>query len=148
MERPMKTLQLIVIGCLVWGVNCSEKQDSEVMEQPATDFELADVVTAKDNIETVCVVCHSPSADPDDRLAPPLEIVKRNYLAETSSKEEFTTKMVDFILRPTAEQSMLHSDVEEYGLMDPVGFSEADIRAIVEFIYENDLEKPDWLIDN
>ena len=69
-------------------------------------------------------------------------------MAESANKEEFVEKMVQFILYPNAEQSMLHSDVEQYGLMDPVGFSEEDVRAIAEYIYENELEKPDWLMDN
>ncbi|MBO6793565.1 MAG: hypothetical protein JJ895_06625 [Balneolaceae bacterium] len=111
------------------------------------DFEITEVVSAKEHIETVCYVCHSPTAAPDDRLAPPLEIAKRNYLAKTDSREEFVDKMVQFILMPTAEQAMLHSDVEQYGIMDPVGFSEQDVREIAEYIYDNKLEKPSWLKD-
>jgi hypothetical protein len=53
--------------------------------------------------------------------------------------------MVQFILYPTANQSLMHSDVEQYGLMDPVGFSKEEIREIAEFIYDTNLEKPDWL---
>jgi len=143
----MKALNLVFIGCLIWGISCTSKTEkTEVAE--SNDFELMEIVSVKENIETVCYVCHSPTAPPDDRLAPPLEIAKRNYLAETETREEFVEKMVQFILKPTAEQSVLHSDVEQYGLMDPVGFSEEDIRAIAEYVYDNDLEKPDWLMDN
>ncbi len=144
----MKVTSLIVIAFLILSSACTSKPEATVENNSTDGFELAEVVTAKENIETVCNACHSPTAPPDDRFAPPLEIAKRNYLAETGSKEEFVDKMVQFILYPTAEQSMLHSDVEQYGLMDPVGFSEEDVRAIAEYIYENELEKPDWLLDN
>ena len=143
----MKATSIIVIAFLILSGACTNKPDANI-ETANTDFELAEVVTAKENIETVCYACHSPTASPDDRFAPPLEIAKRNYIAETANKDEFVDKMVQFILYPSAEQSVLHSDVEQYGLMDPVGFSEKDVRAIAEYIYDNELEKPDWLIDN
>lgn len=143
----MKATSLILTAFLLVFSACSQKQEATV-DTMETDFEMVEMTTAKMNLEEVCNVCHSPTAAPDDRLAPPMEIVKRNYISLTNSKEEFSEKMVQFILRPSAEQSELHSDVEEFGLMDPVGFSEADIREIAEYIYDNELEKPDWLMDN
>ena len=143
----MKHISIIVFVMFMWGTACTNKPDAE-KDTTYTEFELAEVVSAKENIETVCYACHSPSASPDDRFAPPLEVAKRNYLSDTAGRDEFVEKMVQFVLYPTAEQSVLHSDVEQYGLMDPVGFSEDDVRAIAEYIYDNELEKPDWLLDN
>lgn len=142
----MKVLHICLIGMLIWSVNCAPKEQEVSHAEPMVpDFEIENVVTAKQNVETVCLACHHPTASPQDRLAPPLIIAKRNYLAKTNSREEFVNKMVKFILYPTQEESMLHSDVEQYGLMDPVGFSEEDVRAIAEYIYDTNLEKPDWL---
>ena len=137
-------ISFIILGLLA---SCGNK--NETAEQPESNqlIEEIQVMNAKETIETVCYVCHSPTAAPDDRLAPPLEIAKRNYLAETSTRVEFVDAMVEFILRPTEEQSMLHSDVEQFGLMDPLGLSEEEIRAIAEYIYDTKLEKPDWLVD-
>lgn len=146
-EGTMKSLHFIVISCIVWGLACESKSKQQAELGATSEFEVAEVATARDNIETVCNMCHSPTAAPDNRLAPPLEIAKRNYLAATQTKEEFVDKVVQFILYPTAEQAMLHSDVEEFGVMDPVGFSEEDVRAIAVYMYENDLEKPSWLKD-
>ncbi len=146
-EGTMKSLHFILISCIVWGMACEPKAKQQAELSDNSEFELSEVATARDNIETVCNMCHSPTAAPDKRLAPPLEIVKRNYLAATQSKEEFVDKVVQFILYPSAEQAMLHSDVEEFGVMDPVGFSEEDVRAIAIYIYENELEKPSWLKD-
>jgi uncharacterized membrane protein len=142
----MRALILIAAFLLVCASGCSnaEKQPSTT-EAQSTDYELAQNVTAKEHIETVCLVCHSPTQPPEGRIAPPLEIVKRNYLEQTGSREEFINTMVDFIIYPNAEQAKLHSDVEQYGIMDPVGFSEQDVRKIATYIYDNDLDKPDWL---
>ena len=134
------------MGVLLCSAGCTNQQNKSAdVEIQGSEFEISSVITARQNVETVCYVCHSPTASPEDIIAPPLEIPKRNYLAKTSTKEEFVQKMVQFILNPSAEQSIMHSDVEQYGLMDPVGFSKDDIRAIAEYIYETDLPKPDWL---
>ena len=136
----------ILIGLLMWGVACSNtKQEKQNEEMQNVDLVISEMVNAKQNVETVCLACHHPSASPDDRIAPPLEIAKRNYLASTNSEEAFVEKMVQFILNPNAEQSLMHSDVEQYGLMDPVGFSKQDVQEIAEYIYNTDLEKPAWL---
>jgi cytochrome c553 len=139
--------QMLIFLSILLAFSCAKKEeDSTTTNQPVQELELPPVSTARQNIEAVCYVCHSPNQGPDERIAPPLEIPKRNYLASTNSRDEFVDKMVQFILNPTAQQSLMHSDVEQYGLMDPVGFSEQEVREIAEYIYDNDLERPDWLI--
>tara|TARA_Y100001935_G_scaffold193913_1_gene162014 strand:- start:30055 stop:30390 length:336 start_codon:yes stop_codon:yes gene_type:complete len=100
---------------------------------------------AKQMVGTMCENCHHPTASPDDRLAPPLEIAKRNYLAISDDKADFVNSVTKFVIAPSKEKAQLHSDVEEFGVMDPLGYSEAEIRAIAIYIYETELEKPDWL---
>ena len=144
----MKTLHTILVSCLILGISCTPKSTQQEKQTAADNpIESIKFANAREQIETVCIVCHSATAMPDKRFAPPLEIAKRNYLAQTETKQEFVDKMVRFILNPTVEQSLLHSDVEQFGVMDPVGFSQEDVTAIAEFIYETNLEKPSWLLD-
>lgn len=141
----MKGLVIVVLAVLL-SLSCVKKEeDTQPINMQSPTLQLPPVSTALQNIEEVCYVCHSPDAGPQNRIAPPLEIAKRNYLSSTNSRGEFVDKMVQFILYPTANQSLMHSDVEQYGLMDPVGFSKEEIREIAEFIYDTNLEKPDWL---
>lgn len=102
-------------------------------------------VTAQEIVENVCFSCHHPTSRPDNRLAPPLEIAKRNYLASNPDRESFIDAMTTFVMAPTPEQAKLHSDVENFGVMDPLGYSEEQIREVAAFIYDNELTKPDWL---
>lgn len=147
MESIMRYVSVLLMGVLLWAGCSNSKQETTNEEIQRVDLVIPEFANAKHNVETVCQACHHPTAAPQDRIAPPLEIAKRNYMASTNSKEEFVDKMVQFILNPTAEQSILHSDVEQYGLMDPVGFSREDVKEIAEYIYSTDLEKPDWLME-
>lgn len=145
----MKARVILLIAVLFWSAACTKRENkSGEPEIQMSELEMPAITTAQQNIEEVCYMCHHPTAGPEDRIAPPLEIAKRNYLANTSTREEFVEKMVQFILYPTAEQSVMHSDVEQYGLMDPLGFSKDEVKAMAEFIYDNELPKPDWLMEN
>ena len=142
----MKLVNIFLLGMLLWVVNCTQaKQEKVVEDVKKTEVVIPEYTSAKQNVETVCEACHNPTSGPENRIAPPLEIPKRNYIASTANKEEFVNKMVQFILNPTAKQSLMHSDVEQYGLMDPVGFSKEDVQNIAEYIYTTELQKPTWL---
>lgn len=114
-------------------------------ESRRLDLTEAQRLQAQTIVHDVCENCHHPTAAPDDRLAPPLEVAKRNYLKSSSGKREFVSQLTNFIKAPSEEKAKLHSDVDEFGIMDPLGYSEEEIRSVAIFIYETDLEKPDWL---
>lgn len=137
-------LTIILLFLIFTGLACNQNIKSDY-DPAKLNLNEAERMQAREVVESVCLQCHSPKAAPDDRIAPPLEIAKRNYLASSSSKAEFVDLMTNFIKAPTQEQAKLHSDIEEFGLMDPLGYSEKQIRDIAIFIYETDLDKPDWL---
>ncbi|GAB5410487.1 MAG: hypothetical protein BalsKO_28520 [Balneolaceae bacterium] len=96
-------------------------------------------------VETVCITCHHPQKSQSDRLGPPLELVKRNYLSISDGERDFILKITDFILRPSKEKASLHEDVDEFGLMDPLGYSKTDVQSVAMYIYRTELERPDWV---
>lgn len=142
-EAPLKSYTSIILGLIIFTfLGCNRNLRSDQSKLELTDTERME---AREIVTTVCQNCHHPTAAPDNRLAPPLEIAKRNYLASSSSKADFVDQFTRFIIAPTQEEAKLHSDVEEFGMMDPLGYSEEQIRAVAIFVYETDLEKPDWL---
>lgn len=141
----LKSLIIIILTATVLACNSSEKEQTKTIESEQLSAAEIDQMTAQEIVTTVCENCHHPTANPDNRLAPPLEIAKRNYLALYPDKESFVEAMTSFVVTPTAEQAELHSDVDNFGVMDPLGYSEEQVREVSAYIYDTDLQKPDWL---
>lgn len=138
--------KLILLSGLILIYACgSPDQKTQQQESVALSSPEAEWVTAQEIVENVCYSCHHPTARPDARLAPPMEIAKRNYLASNADREGFVDAVTAFVLSPSPGQAKLHSDVENFGLMDPLGYSEQQIREVAAFIYDTELPKPDWL---
>ena len=123
---------------------CAKKVDDVIQVIPLDSTEQIDLVKAKQIIDTGCLVCHSATADEDNRLAPPLEAVKRRYLLVYPKIEEFTEAVVDFVSDPTEENAIMLGSIQKFNLMLPMEYSEEDIEAVATYIYQYELEKPDW----
>ena len=136
---------VLIVLIASWGCNKKKTEETGNPIPQNSELTVSEHLKASEIITSVCENCHDPSSHPDDRLAPPLEIAKRNYLEASSSKDEFVEMITNFILAPDEEKAKLHSDIEEFGLMDPIGYSEEEIRLVAIYIYETELEKPDWL---
>ncbi|SDS24560.1 Protein of unknown function [Formosa sp. Hel1_31_208] len=95
-------------------------------------------------METHCYVCHSPSASHDDRIAPPMIAVKKHYLKDGMSKEEFINDMQFWINNPTEDNVKMFGAVRRFGLMPKQVFPEETIKHISDYIYDNDIEQPGW----
>ena len=141
-------LVLCLAMLLLWNYGCRQTDKiASNYNNAVINYEQLDLKKAETIVQAVCHNCHDPSAGKTNRIAPPLELAKRNYLAVTNNEEEFVHKMVRFIMHPAEEQAELHQDVEEYGLMDPLGYSLTDIQSVAVYIYRTELERPDWVDD-
>lgn len=91
-----------------------------------------------------CITCHSPKGGAENRAAPPLFAVKRHYLDATSSKAEFVSSMRTFVKHPKEELSKMPGALKRFGLMPQLNFSEEQLTAVAQVIYETDMDEPDW----
>ena len=98
----------------------------------------------KQLMEIQCNSCHSPTASEDTRLAPPMIAVKRHYLTEDMSKEEFVEDILSWMQAPSVEKSKMLGAVERFGMMLKMPLKEEDIIQIAEYMYENKLQAPEW----
>ncbi len=94
--------------------------------------------------EKNCFSCHSPNADIDNRIAPPMEAIKKHYINSNISQEEFTQDLIKFINNPSEENSKMPNAVRKFNLMPKMNFSEDELKKIASYIYNTELEKPDW----
>ena len=95
-------------------------------------------------MENKCYVCHSPSASHDDRIAPPMIAIKKHYISSKTTKEEFIKSIQNFINNPTKEASKMRGAVKRFGVMPKQAFAADDIKKIAEYIFDNDIEEPEW----
>jgi cytochrome c553 len=95
-------------------------------------------------METKCYVCHSPSASHDDRIAPPMIAIKKHYISSETTKEEFVQSIQNFVKNPKEETTKMRGAVRRFGVMPKQVFLENDIKKIAEYIFENDIEQPEW----
>ncbi|MBO6522959.1 MAG: hypothetical protein JJ971_03970 [Balneolaceae bacterium] len=137
-----KCLSCLIAVLLIGSYSCSQTKKTTSED---INFEALNMHDGKMIVESVCVTCHDPDASVQDRIAPPLEIIKRNYLSISETESEFIIRMTNFVVHPSPEEAMLHADVDEFGLMDPLGYSEQDIQSVAMYIYRTELEHPDWM---
>ncbi len=123
---------------------CAQKVEDQIPIVPVNFQEEVDLVKAKQIIETVCMECHSATASMEDRLAPPLEAVKRHYLKEYPVLEDFTAAIATFVTDPTEEKALLRGAVRRFDLMPKQAISQEDITAVATYIYQYELDKPEW----
>ena len=52
--------------------------------------------------------------------------------------------MVDFLIEPSEEKAIMFGAVERFDVMLPMAYSESDLNAVATYIYQFELEQPDW----
>ena len=99
-------------------------------------------------METNCYVCHHPTAGHDERIGPPMIAVKKHYLMDGMSKEEFTMAIQNWIANPSEDNAKMHGAVKRFGIMPKQVFPEETIRLIAEYMFDNDMDQPEWFEDH
>jgi cytochrome c553 len=95
-------------------------------------------------VQNNCVACHSPGGDADNRAAPPLFAVKKHYLMDDQDREEFIAQITAFLLNPSKETAKMPGAVKKFGVMPPLGYTEAQLKDVAEYLFDTDMEEPDW----
>lgn len=99
-------------------------------------------------MENNCYLCHNPKTPKEKIAAPPMILVKASYLKDGNGKEKFIDDMVSFIKNPNENNSKMPEAIKEYGLMPYQFYPENILRKIAEYMFENEVDTPDWLIKN
>lgn len=95
-------------------------------------------------IENNCFTCHSPNASIKNRVAPSMIAVKKHYMNEGISQEQFAKDIMAFLNDPNEDISKMPGAVRRFNLMPKMSFNEDQIAKIVTYIYHSEIEKPDW----
>lgn len=134
MRHKNTLIVLLAIGGLI---GCGT-QFSKSPTAPVSDPEGLALLKAN------CFSCHSPSASIENRLAPPMVAIKKHYITEGVSKKDFVTQVSDFVKHPTLEKSKMPQAVKRFSLMPAMAFDDKQLKKMLEYLYEADIEAPAW----
>ncbi len=142
----MKNSVLVVLVFLVI-ISCKDGKKSEYQAVESTSKnELAEAVQShpgKQIMESECYICHDPKASQESMIAPPLVAVKKYYIGENTTKEQFTKDLIQWVNDPETESKMPDALIE-FGSMPYIPYPDDALAQIAEYIYENDIERPKW----
>ncbi len=140
----MKNFVLSIIVVLII-VSCNTKTNKSD-EKELTGIKM----TAKDSIAAIlftekCLICHNHVGKVDSTMiAPPFFAVKKRYLKAAKDKEGFVELMRNWVKNPSEEKLLMRGTMDSFGVMPYLAYSEEDITKIVNYVYENEIEKPEW----
>ncbi len=131
-----------------WVLSCKDAKKSAYFPLKDTVGSVETQEPAKQHpgkkiMETECYVCHDPKASQHGMIAPPLYAVKEYYLDGNTSKEQFTADLIQWVNDPETESKMPEA-LFEFGSMPYIPYPADAITQIADYMYGNDLEKPDW----
>ena len=99
-------------------------------------------------MEINCYACHNPTTGHDDRIAPPMIAIKNHYISGNTTKEQFIADIQNWIKTPSEEKSKMPGAIRNFGLMPYAAFPEEAIAQIADYMYENDIDQPEWFEDH
>ena len=139
--------KLLIFLSLIIVFSCKDSGKS------GNDDLLAQTAIVKDHpgkklMEINCYACHNPSTDHDQRIAPPMIAVKKHYISQNTTKEQFIADMQEWIKNPSEEKSKMPGAIRNFGLMPYAHFPEETIFQIADYIYDYDIEQPEWFTDH
>jgi nitrate reductase cytochrome c-type subunit len=145
----MKTILVTIILSLFLFLGCNQTKKREY-----ADFEKVTMNSnnqehpGKKLMETNCYVCHSPTATMDDRIGPPMIAIKKHYISDNTTKEEFIADIQNWILNPNEEDAKMFGAVKKFGVMPKTPYPEETINQIADYMFDNDIEQPEWFEDH
>jgi len=147
----IKYLFFLVLAGVIFSCGTSNNDSSEsatmVAEGVIENVESVALDTISENyllFKGQCLICHGGAPSHDELIAPPMVAVQRRYKVQFDNKEEFVEGMVAWSLNPTAESALMRGAVKEFNVMPKPATKEEDLKTIAAFIYDNELEQPEW----
>lgn len=140
----MRISIVILLSVLIFAIQCNKSQPLAVQASAAAPI-VAKEASGYTLLKKYCYACHNPEASSHDViLAPPLAAVKFRYLRQYPDRSRFVHEMVQFVKAPKKENALMFGAVSKFGVMTTLSVPDSTLNILMEYIYDNDLEKPAW----
>jgi cytochrome c553 len=140
------TLRLLALVLILSSCNSGKKNTEPYSSVDKT--ETAAEHPGKKLMETNCYLCHSPTASETDRIGPPMIAIKKHYIDAGTTKEQFVEAMQAWIKNPNEADAKMHGAVKRFGVMPKQIYPEETIAQIAAYMYDFEIEQPDWFEDH
>ena len=141
----MKTNLIIIAILVVVFSSCNNK----ITSIPKNEINSTTNVEGLKLFQQNCYACHSVTTKSHDEIiAPPMAAVKRRYMKEYDSKDDFVKAVVAYASDPKAENALMIGAVDKFKAMPKQAFKEDDLTKIAAYIYDNEIETPEWFEDH
>lgn len=138
----MKTL-ICLIPVMFWlsSATVTEPYDASSQKIKSESVSADTVIShpGKILIEQNCYSCHNPEMTGQERLAPPIQMVKMHYMRDFESKDAFVDAIAEWVSEPNEDKSIMPGALNRFGLMPPYSISDDEVRLIADYLYETDL---------
>jgi len=137
----------VAISIILLLISCKNSQKSDI--EPLDDYSVSTqnqtikTHPGKKILEQECYMCHSPKASMTNRIAPPMEAIKRHYIDSTTTKDEFTEALMQWVNDPQTESKM-PSAHKRFGPMPYMPNPGDAVAQIAHYLYDNEIERPKW----
>tara|TARA_R110000868_G_scaffold145181_4_gene365257 strand:+ start:34189 stop:35175 length:987 start_codon:yes stop_codon:yes gene_type:complete len=139
---------LVPLLFLTLVVSCKKLKGTANQESENIISNNASVNTLEHNgkklMETKCYVCHNPNASENTRIAPPMIAVKKHYIDENTTEDEFIRAIIAWTNKPAIENSKMPGAIRRFGIMPYQSYSEKDLREIASYMYAYTIDQPEW----
>lgn len=144
----------LILAGITTSLGCTtstptEKVSLTIEKEEVNEEELSNPSEALSLLSNTCYTCHNPQTNSHEEiLAPPLAGIKQRYLRESPERTNFIELMTAFVIKPNEEASLMKGPVRRFGLMPMTALKEEQIRAIVTYIFDNELPEPAWFAEH
>ncbi len=138
-------MKLILLCCCLLAVlSCKDSKEKQYIDVTSQEKKPEQVHRGKKLMKVYCYQCHDAKTSHEKRVAPPMIAIKRRYMFGDVSKNEFITDIQGFIAEPSLENAKMYGAVKRFGVMSKMIYPEKVISDIADYMYDNELEKPEW----
>lgn len=137
-------MKRIIVVMILLSLIHSCKKDNDNEYVATKHIENPETHPGKKLMETNCYVCHSATANHEDRLAPPMIAVKKRYLKGGMNKKEFINSLQNWIKNPTTDNVKMYGAIERFGIMPKLVYPEDTIELIGDYMFDYEIDQPEW----
>lgn len=95
-------------------------------------------------LQNNCLSCHNPAANQNNNIAPSLTSIREQYITKYKERELFQQNILAFVNNPSPENAIMPDAVRQYGIMPKLEYNQNDLKAIADYLFDNDLSTDEW----
>ena len=141
----------LVVSIVALFMSCNQTKKEGFVNVAEVNKDLALLINQEPNkgytlMKNNCYVCHNPNTvSHDNILAPPFKGVKMHYKRTYKNKEAFVYAVVNWVQNPEEDKALMFGAVKRFKVMPKLPLLTKDLEKIATYIYENDVEEPEWM---